>query len=308
MVMKKLFSILLLSSLFIGCTGNGGEVQAEKLQVAASIYPLAFFAEQIGGDLVDVTALVPQGLEPHDYEPSPNDLKSVYNADLVVFNGANLEPWMEDLELELAEDSVELFEAATYVELIPLSDEENSEWDPHLWLDPIRAKMIVESLANTMAGLNSENAETYQNNAKVLMAELDKLNEDFMMELALMSCSAREFVTAHEAFAYLAERYGLTMIPISGINPQDEPSIKELEEISKVVDEHGLTTIYIETLVSSAYAETISEETGATLMVLNPLEGLTAADVAAGENYFSIMRRNFGNLKAGFVCSESTPL
>lgn len=123
-----------------------------------------------------------------------------------------------------------------------------------------------------------------------------------------MSCSAREFVTAHEAFAYLAERYGLTMISISGINPQDEPSIKELEEISKVVEEHGLTTIYTETLVSSAYAETISEETGATLMVLNPLEGLTTADVAAGETYFSIMKRNFDNLKTGFVCSESTPL
>lgn len=305
--MKKLFSTLLLSSLLFGCT-SGMNTDSERLQVAATIYPLVFFAEQIGGDLVEVTALVPQGLEPHDYEPSPNDLKALYDADLVIYNGAALEPWMEDLGSELTEDDVELFEAASHVDLIALSDEENGEWDPHVWLDPIRAKTIVNSLASTMAGLDSENAETYQNNAKVIMAELDKLSEDFTMELALMSCSAREFVTAHEAFAYLADRYGFTMISISGINPQDEPSIKELEEISKVVEEHGLTTIYTETLVSSAYAETISEETGATLMVLNPLEGLTAEDVAAGENYFSIMKRNFGNLKAGFVCNESTPL
>lgn len=305
--MKKLFSTLLLSSLLAGCTGGlGQEADSERLQVAATIYPLVFFAEQIGGDLVEVTALVPQGLEPHDYEPSPNDLKALYDADLVIYNGAALEPWMEDLEPELAADDVELFKAADYVDLIPLSDEENGEWDPHVWLDPIRVKTIVESLASTMAGLDSENAETYQNNAKVIMAELDKLSEDFTIELALMSCSAREFVTAHEAFAYLADRYGLTMISISGINPQDEPSIKELEEISKVVEEHGITTIYTETLVSSAYAETISEETGATLMVLNPLEGLTVEDVAAGEDYFTIMKRNFGNLKTGFVCNEST--
>lgn len=303
--MRKLFSIFLLSSLLAGCTSEMG-ADSEKLQIAASIYPLVFFAEQVGGDLVEVTALVPQGLEPHDYEPSPNDLKALYDAELVVYNGAALEPWMEDLEPELMGSDVELFEAASYVELIPLSDEENSEWDPHIWLDPIRAKLIVESLASTMAGLDSENAETYQNNAKVVMTELDKLNEDFTMELALMSCSAREFVTAHEAFAYLAERYGLTMISISGINPQDEPSIKDLEEISKVVEEHGITSIYTETLVSSAYAETIAKETGASLLVLNPLEGLTAEDVSAGENYFTIMKRNFGNLKTGFVCSESS--
>lgn len=305
--MKKLFSIFLLSSLLAGCTSEMG-ASSEKLQVAVSIYPLAFFTEQIGGDLVEVTALVPQGLEPHDYEPSPNDLKAVYDADLVVFNGADLEPWLEDIEFELMNDGVELFAATDYVELVPLSEdaEEHGEWDPHVWLDPIRAKLIVQSLASTMAGLDSENAETYQNNAKVLMAELDKLNEDFTIELALMSCSAREFVTAHAAFAYLAQRYGLTMIPISGINPQDEPSIKELEEISKIVVEHGLTTIYTETLVSSAYAETIAKETGASVLVLNPLEGLTAEDVTAGENYFTIMKRNFGNLKTGFVCNEST--
>src|SRR3989338_3045966 len=226
--MKKVFSLLLLSSLLVGCSPEHVQ-ESETLQVAASIYPLAFFAEQIGGDWVEVTSLVPQGLEPHDYEPSPNDLKAIYDADLVIYNGASLEPWIDDLESELAQDDVALFEAAGYVELIPLNEEENSEWDPHIWLDPMRAKLIVESLASTMTNLDADNAETYQNNAKVIMAELDKLDEDFRMNLALLSCSAREFVTAHAAFAYLTERYELTMIPISGINPQDEPSIKELE-------------------------------------------------------------------------------
>ncbi|MFA4814817.1 MAG: pseudouridine synthase [Candidatus Gracilibacteria bacterium] len=309
-IMKKIFGILVLSSLLmglVGCAQINGEQGSEKLQVAASIYPLAFFAEQIGGDLIEVTTLVPQGFEPHDFEPSPNDLKTLYNADLVVYNGAALEPWLEDVEPDLTENGVKLFKATDSVELISLGEEDGG-WDPHVWLDPIRAEMIVQSLASTLATLDSENAEVYQNNANVIAGELDKLDENFSMALGLLSCSAREFVTAHAAFAYLADRYGLTMIPISGVNPHDEPSIKDLEEISKIVKEHGLTTIYMETLMSPAYAETISEETGASLLVLNPLEGLTTEDIAAGENYFTIMRRNFGNLKVGFVCDEATLL
>ncbi len=321
--MKQLFSVLALTALLSACTGTTVGNDSEKIKVAATIYPLAFFAEQVGGDLLEVTTLVPQGLEPHDYEPAPNDLKALYDADLVIYNGAALEPWIEDMEFELMQEKVELFEATSFVELIPLGEEheesfhfipsasahetgeEHTEWDPHVWLDPMRSKQIVQALAANLATIDPENAETYINNAKVVMGELDKIDTSFAN--TLQSCTGRDFVTSHAAFAYLAERYGLTMIPISGINPHSEPSLKELGEISEQVEAKGLSVIYTETLVDSAFAQTITNETGATLMTLNPLEGLTSTEASAGENYFSILKQNFENLKVGLSC-ETTPL
>lgn len=321
--MKQLFSLLILTALLSACTNGAVNNDSEKMKVAATIYPLAFFAEQIGGDLLEVTTIVPQGLEPHDYEPAPNDLKALYDADLVVYNGAALEPWIEDMEFELMQENVELFEASSYVELIPLEEEseesfhfipranahetgeEHTEWDPHVWLDPLRSKQIVQALAANLASIDPENAETYINNAKVVMGDLDKIDSSF--STTLQTCTGRDFVTSHAAFAYLADRYGLTMIPITGINPHSEPSIKELGEISNLVEAKGLSVIYTETLIDSSFAETITEETGATLMTLNPLEGLTADEVNAGENYFSILKKNFENLQVGLSC-EATPL
>lgn len=326
--MKKIFSLLLVSALLAGCTGGlSEEPGSEKLEVAASIYPWAFFAEQIGGDLVEVDTLVPVGLEPHDYDPSPDDLRSLYDADLFIYNGAALEPWASDITFELRDGDVQLFAASDHVQLLPLVEgvedeheeeeqsfvpvasahetgESHTEYDPHIWLDPVNVSIVVQSMANTFSSLDSENADVYQANAKVLMSELDEMNEGFLSDL--QTCTEREFVTSHAAFAYLANRYGLTMIPISGISPQDEPTIKELEAISKTVEERGITTIYTETLINASLAETIGNETGAQILVLNPLEGLTSEDVAAGENYFTIFKKNLENLKAGLFC-EATP-
>lgn len=323
--MKNLFSILLVTALFAGCTGEPSEEpSSEKIEVVASIYPWAFFAEQIGGDLVDVKTLVPVGLEPHDYDPTPDDLKALYDADLFIYNGAALEPWVTDVEFELLQEGVQLFAAADKVELIPLGEgavheeelsfvprasahetgEEHSEYDPHIWQDPVRVSIVVQSIANTFSSLDVENADVYLANAQVLMGELERINVKFNTDL--QSCNLNEFVVSHSAFAYLANRYSLTMTAISGISPQDEPTIKELEEISKLVEEHGLSTIYTETLISSSFAETIATETGAQVLVLNPLEGLTELEVAAGETFFTLFEKNLTNLRAGLECTEPT--
>lgn len=301
--MKFFLSTLLLATLLSSCAPQVETSESEALKVAASIYPLAFFAEQIGGDLVTVNLLVPTGLEPHDFEPSPSDLRALYEADLIVFNGAGLEPWLEDLEQELMAEGVEIFEAVSLLDMLPAgedAEDEHEEMDPHVWLDPIRAQMIILSLVNTLAILDPENTETYMNNAKVLTGELSRMDEDFRS--ALEQCSEREFVVSHAAFAYLANRYGLEMIAISGISSHDEPSLKHLETIASTMNEHGLSFIYMEPLYESPFARTIGEETGAELLVLNPIEGLTELDVEDGRDYFDLMRENFENLKKGLSC------
>lgn len=324
-IMKIIFSILIFSTLLTGC-GMNQATEPDKLQVVASIYPWGFFAEQIGGDLVQVNTLVPVGLEPHEYDPSPDDLKSLYDAEIFISNGAALEPWVEDVQFDLQKDGIEVFTAADYVELITTdgqeeettppeqsfipkasaheTGEDHAEYDPHFWLDPVRVRIVVQSLANKFADLDPENTDVYQANAKVLISELDKIDSAFTNEL--QTCSKKEFVVSHSAFAYLADRYGLTMIPISGISPEDEPTIKELESISKTMEEHGLSTVYTETLINANFSQTISTETGAQILVLNPIEGLTQANLEAGENYFTIFKENLENLKAGLSC-ETTP-
>jgi zinc transport system substrate-binding protein len=301
--MKKLASILLLCTLLSACQPTGS-TNEDRLSVVATFYPYGYFAQQVGGDLIDLTVIVPTGIEPHDYEPSPVELKAVYDADLFIYNGVAFEPWVEDLESDLSKEGITLFEASSRVELLPWEggeEEEDQEYDPHFWLDPVRAGMIVNALAAQLGQLDPENASIYTSNAEVLSGELSLLNANFSAQLA--SCSTKEFVTSHAAFSYLANRYSLTMIPINGLSPDDEPSLKELGELSSLVKERGLTTVFTETLLNSSLAETISKETGAKLEVLNPLEGLTTEEVAAGENYLSILQKNLENLAAALGCS-----
>ncbi len=317
--MKKPFLFLALSLLLISCS-KSEEITTETshLQVVASIYPLAFFAQEIGGEHVDITQIVPSGLEPHDYEPTTDQLKKVYDTDLFIFNGAGLEPWANNLEFELSQEDVAFFEATHYVDLIPGGEEtedsslvpdasahsEAEGWDPHVWLDPVRAKMIVQSMVILFAQLDSEHAQAYQSNAQVLIEELEAL--DTLYSTQLSACASTELVTSHAAFGYLASRYGLTMIPINGISPENEASLKDLEEIFRLVEEHDISTIYTETLVDASFAETISEETGAQLLTLNPLEGLTESDSASGKNYLTVMEDNLRNLVQGLSCVVPT--
>lgn len=326
--MKKIVFILTIALLLSSCNSGVGQINgSDKLHVSASIYPWGFFAEQIGGDLVEVRTLVPVGVEAHEYDPSPEDLKSLYNADLFIYNGANLEPWIEDIELDLRQDGISLLSAADHVELIPIDDtseedhkesteesfiptasahetgKSHAEYDPHFWQDPVRVQMVVQSIANTFANLDSANADVYLTNAKVIKNTLAKIDEEFSTDLK--TCTKREFISSHAAFAYLSDRYNLTMISISGLSPEDEPTIKELEAISKIIKEHDLSTVYTETLLNTNFASTIGAETGSQLLVLNPLEGLTKSDLELGENFFTIFKKNLANLKIGLDCEGS---
>jgi zinc transport system substrate-binding protein len=165
--------------------------------------------------------------------------------------------------------------------------------DPHVWLDPIRYAKIVERIGEA---LGAESA------AERLVARLEALDADFREGLA--DCQRHEIVTSHEAFAYLAQRYGLEQIPITGLSPEAEPQPADLARVVDLVKEHGVTTIYYETLVSPRIAETVARETGATTAVLDPIEGLTPAEIARGEDYFTRMRANLRILEEGLGCSR----
>jgi zinc transport system substrate-binding protein len=281
----KFILILILAltvpGLAAGCGGSDGHSNAREA-VVASFYPLAFAAEQVGGEAVSVENLTPPGAEPHDLEVSPSDVSKIKSADLVLLLGHGFQPQLEDAAGSGA-DVVALLDTPA-LDLHP-------DGDPHVWLDPIRYMKIVDRIGVVLG----RPAATSR-----LLARLRKLDKDYRRGLA--DCARRDIVTSHEAFAYLAERYGLNQMAVTGLNPEAEPTPQGLQQTVDVVRASDATTVYFERLVSPRLAETVARETGTKTAVLDPIEGLTDTERKQGADYFTLMRANLRALQAGLGC------
>ena len=262
-----------------GCGGTTGG--GSRTEVVAGFYPLAYAAEEVGGATVEVANLTPPGTEPHDLELSVRDAERVQRADVVFYLGEGFQPALEEAA------------SSSEGEVIDLLATQNGlrSGDPHIWLDPLRYARVVEEIGRALGRADR---------AKAIVARLQALDAEF--ERGLADCSRRELVTSHEAFGYLAERYGLEQIAIAGISPEAEPSPRDLERVSRLARERGVTTIFFETLVSPDVAATVAREIGATTAVLDPLEGISQRDLERGADYFSVMRANLDALREGLGC------
>ncbi len=293
--------------------------RAAEIQVIASIYPVAEVVRNVAGDTVAVRQIVTGGQEPHDYSPSPSDIAAIEQADLFVINGLGMEPWAEKIEADLKQKGVTVLEAGSVVEKLKHSEEEHtdehaneeshteeeehlhsSEYDPHQWLRIENMILLTEAVQAQLEKLDPQNAELYQNNAEEYITELKALQQSYTDGLA--SCSLNKAVVAHDAFAYLAEETGIEFVPIAGLSPQDEPTPQQLAEIAEIMRETGITHIFYETLVSPKLSETLAAETGASTLVLNPLEGLTADQSPDTASYISIMEENLFQLRTALQC------
>jgi zinc transport system substrate-binding protein len=291
-----------LASLLAACGASGSAAEDGRVSVVASFYPLAEAASKVGGDLVSVQNLTPPGVEPHDLELAPDDIEEIANADVIVYLGGGFQPVVEDALAE-AEHAVTVDALnAVATNAAPASEaEEGLTVDPHVWLDPARFEEIVRSVAAALSEADPANETSYDANADAYVAELRALDEEFRAGLA--NCERTTIVTSHEAFGYLAESYGLTEVGIAGLSPEAEPSAQRLAELKDLVEREGITTIFAEELVSPKVAETLANEAGVTVEVLDPLESLTDDQAAAGEDYVSMMRKNLDILRGALGCS-----
>ena len=272
----------------------------DGIRVVASFYPLYFFATQIGGADTEIVNITPAGAEPHDYEPTAKEIARIKQSDLLILNGGNLEPWGERMKKDLANGRTTVVAAGDG--LINRNIEEDGQRirDPHIWLSPPLAKQVSRRILQGFIGADPARTALYQANTASLVQRLDALDAEY--ERALASCAARDIITSHAAFGYLAYRYHLREVTITGVSPDAEPSIQKLAQITEFVKQKSVTHIFFESLVSPKLSETIARETGALTLVFDPLEGLSAADAAAGENYFSKMRANLYNLTIALQC------
>lgn len=299
-------ALLALSGL-TACSTEGAGADPDRVDVVAAFYPLQFVAERVGGDAVTVTNLAKPGAEPHDLELNPRQVGQVSEAELV-FYLKGFQPAVDEAVAQNAADRA--FDVTT---VAPLRDatadghehegedghaEESGGKDPHLWLDPTRLATVADRLAERLGSVDPDRAADYTGRARTLRGELEKLDTEYAT--GLKTCQRREIVVSHAAFGYLAERYQLEQIGLTGLTPDTEPAPQRLAEVAREAREHRATTIFFETLVSPKVAETIAAEVGAKTAVLDPIEGLSAD---GGGDYLSVMRTNLTTLRTALGCS-----
>jgi zinc transport system substrate-binding protein len=300
-LLRVFLAAAVLASVASACRPDTGGSSDGRLQVVASAYPLAEAAARVGGDLVDVRNLTPPGVEPHDLELAPDDLETLLSADLVLYVGAGFQPAVEDAVGGASGAVVDVLDQASTLTLSQDGAGSGDAVDPHVWLDPKRFGGIVALIADRLVTLDPAGAAAFRANAATYEDELSTLDAGFRDGLA--SCSSRLLVVSHAAFGYLADAYGLTQVPIAGISPEAEPDPSRLADLKALVEREHVTTIFTEELASPKVAETLASEAGVTTAVLNPLEGLTQAQLDAGADYGSVMQRNLETLRGALGCS-----
>lgn len=286
----------------------------QDISVVATFYPLADFARNVGGDFVDVVTVVPAGIEPHDYEPTPRDILKAYEADIFLINGAGFDAWAEKIRGELESRGVKVIQMSDLVTLLPGSHEEHEEaeeheeeheesvFDPHFWLDPLLVEKQIQAITQALSERDPLHQAEYASQSSAYLMKLQTLDDAYRSSLA--TCRLDTVVTSHNAFAYLAKRYGFKTISVAGLSPEAEASPRRLAEIASIVREKGIRHIFFETLVSPKVADTLAQEVGAQTLVFNPLEGLTEEERLAGVDYLAIMKTNLDNLVIALQCQK----
>jgi zinc transport system substrate-binding protein len=305
-VAPRVLATVLALPVLLGACGGGSSASGDggPVQVAASFYPLQWVSAQIAGGRAEVTNLTPPGAEPHDLELGPREVAAVGEAELVVYL-SGFQPAVDEAVAQEAPASFDVGPSAR-LDLTAAEDgdgdheQESGEPspDPHFWLDPTRLADVGDAVAERLGQVDPGNAAAYTRSAARVRSELEALDREINAGLA--TCASRHLVTGHTAFGYLAERYELNQVGISGLTPEGDPSPQDLADVTEFVRDNDVRTIYHETLVSPAVARTVAAESGARTAVLDPLEGLT--DDATGGDYLAVMRANLQTLRHGQRC------
>jgi len=301
--MKKFIMLLLVVfsfSLMTGCAGNPGtaaESDSGKISVVTSFYPMYDFAVKVAGEHAVVTNLTPAGIEPHDWEPSSTDMITLEKADVFIYNGSGMEHWVDPVLSSLENKDLIVVEASKAISLLTSSEasaDNTDSFDPHVWLDPQMAKLEMHAILAALIAADPEHTESFQASYDKYALDFDALDVEF--NSALSAVPQKNIVVAHNAFAYLCNAYGLTQVPIEGLAADSEPDAARMSEIIDFVSKNNVKVIFFEELVSPKVAKSIAQETGSSTAVLNPLEGISDENQAAGEDYFSVMRTNLKTL------------
>ena len=297
-------TVLLIVSL-AGCVSKDFPPAADgKITAITTLFPLYEFAFEVGGNKTRVLLLLPPGAEPHTFEPTPKDILKISDADIFVYNGAGMEPWINDILEGVENKELLTVDSSQHVTLIKTEEHEedehdHGEYDPHIWLNFENDQRIVDAIAAAMSEKDPESRDYYATNAEEYKKKLVALDERY--ETGLANCTRREFISGgHAAFAYLTERYNLVAVAAYDVSADSEPTPKRIKEITDLSKEHGIKYILFEKLVNPKIAEAIAEESGVKTLAFNP--GHNINDLGK-ETFISLMDDNLNVLRTALECS-----
>ena len=273
----------------------------DKINVVASFYPIYEFVKAVGGEGINLSVLIPIGAEPHDFDPTIQQVQHANSANLLVYNGASMEePWIHNLTPQNTVDT------SKGINLLanPNDPEIKGPNDPHIWLDPVLAIKQVQNIRDGLDKVDPKNAAYYNHNAQNFIGQLKKLDTAFRGNLTSSNCAKRDLIPFHLAFAYFAKEYGLNVHPVhEGLTPNGEVLPQKLVEVVNLAKNLGLKVIYSEDLIDPRSAQAIAEQIpGAKVMVLSPIEGVNATEQKAGVTYLDKMYQDLAELKEGLQC------
>jgi zinc transport system substrate-binding protein len=285
-------------------TGKG------RLHVITSLFPLYDFARSIAGERADVTLLLPPGMEPHSFEPKPDDIVRIGKSGLFVYTGRVMEPWAETIIKGIDRQKLRVVEAGAGVtyQKVPIDDDHDhgghshaGGLDPHIWLDFGNAMLITDNILAGFIAADPANAGYYRTNAAALKSQLTELDQRYREGLA--SCATREFLHGgHYTFGYLAHRYGLSYHSLSGVSAESEPPASRMTAMVRLIRQSGVRYIFAEELLSPRLTEILASEAGIAVLKLHGAHNLGRDEFQSGVTFVQLMEKNLVNLQKGLSC------
>jgi len=299
--------------LVAGCSRQKQVNHTGKLKVVTTLFPLYDFARNVGKESVDVELILPPGVEPHSFEPKPESILSVANADIFIYTSSEMEPWAEKLLSGVVREGkpavVEAGKRCRYITAPGNGDADHhghdknthGARDPHVWLDIRNAMIMVDNIAEAFAKQVPAKKEVFAANAAAYNKRLQELDARF--DSGLSECATRKLIHGgHFAFAYLADRYRLEYISAYGVSADSEPSPRKVMELVNTVRKYGLKSVFYEELLSPGIAKAVSGETGAMLLKLHGVHNLALQEFERGAAYTDLMEQNLAALRKGLGC------
>ena len=312
-VLIVMFILMLssVSSVYPQQNENSSRQDSEKIKVVASFYPFYEIAQKIGGNNTIITSVIPMGVEPHDWELTPQQIPGIIEADMIIYNGIGFDSWLG--KKEQFRNSF-LVDISKDLQLIKLGQQGSENlgpidqlydptyvYDPHIWLDPILVKNISKTISNALIKLDPDNIDSYLQNTKNFNRQLDTL--DSLIKKSLANCELKDFITFHESFHYFANRYGLTQHAVHGSSPEGEILPQQIIKIISLAKDLGIDTIYSEELKDPRLSQTLASEIpNGKVLLLSPIEGIEPHEQKKDINFIDKMKMNLENLKQGLKC------
>lgn len=284
------------------------ETNISKMKILASFFPIYEFVKNIGGDRIDLRSIIPLDAEPHDWEPTFQQIKEIHDADLIVYNGIGFESWITKIQGDLSINKNNFLNFTSliqnhseYNDVKGIMNSDTLRNDPHIWLDPILVKSQLLIIGEKLSDMDPENKDYYLNNTNSFINKIDRLDKE--IKKSLSNCDNKDFISMHNAFNYFSKRYGLNYHTVFGSSPEGDVSPQKLKKVIDLTKHLNITTIYTEDLADPRLAETIASEISkGRVLYLSPLERISETELNSDIGYIEKMKQNLENLKIGMSC------